>query len=192
MRLAIYARVSTSHHNQTPDNQLIPLREYTKARGFEHYKEYVDITSGTKEKRPALDELLADAKKRKFDAVLVWKLDRLGRSLKHLITLIDEFQALSVQFISYTEGMDTTTPAGKLLFSVVGAIAAFERDLIRERVKAGLHRARSQGKRLGRPASIINLQSLEYLKNSKKNYTKMSKETGISRTTLWRRLQLFA
>ena len=113
MKIALYARISTAHNGQDPETQLLPLREYAKARSFEVYREYVDIVSGVKEKRPALDELLQDAKKRKFDALVVWKLDRLGRSLKHLITLIEELNALNIEFISHTEGMDTTTPAGQ-------------------------------------------------------------------------------
>lgn len=165
MKIALYARCSTANNGQDPETQLLPLREYAKARGFEIYREYVDIASGVKEKRPQLDTLLQDAKKRKYDALVVWKLDRLGRSLKHLISLIEELNALGIQFISYTEGMDTTTPSGKLLFNVIGSIAAFERDLIRERVKAGLQRAKAQGKTLGRP----------------------QKTQGFSRTTQWRR-----
>lgn len=165
MKIALYARISTAHNGQNPETQLQPLREYAKARGFEIYREYVDITSGVKESRSQLDSLIKDAKKRKFGAVVVWKLDRLGRSLKHLISLLEEFNVLGVQFISYSESMDTTTPAGKLLFNVIGAIAGFERDLIRERVKAGLQRVKAQGKRLGRPKANGHL----------------------SRTTLWRR-----
>jgi DNA invertase Pin-like site-specific DNA recombinase len=165
MKIAIYARVSTSTHGQDPETQLIPLRTYIRNRGFETFSEYIDVASGVKEKRPSLDQLLIDAKQRKFDAVLVWKLDRLGRSLKHLITLIDEFQALGIQFISYTEGMDTTTPAGKLLFNVIGAIAGFERDLIKERVKAGLYRAKMDGRILGRPKHTIDSCLLVELRN---------------------------
>lgn len=165
MNIALYARVSTSNKNQDPDTQLIPLRVYCKRRDFNIVEEFIDFTSGVKENRIQLKNLMSKAKKRKFDAIIVWKLDRLGRSLKHLITLIDEFDSLGIQFISYTEGMDTTTPTGKLLFNVVGAIAGFERDLIRERVKAGLEKAKLKGKKLGRPKKTNNL----------------------SRTTLWRR-----
>ena len=149
LRAAIYARVST--HDQNPDNQLEELRRFAAARGWDA-KEYVDHgVSGAKERRPALDVLVADAKRRRFDAIVVWRLDRLGRNLKHLITLLDEMTALGIAFVSLAEGIDATTPAGKLQLHILGAIAEFERGRIQERVKAGLARARAQGKRLGRP-----------------------------------------
>ena len=149
MRAAVYARVSTL--DQEPENQLAELRRYCEARGWTAV-EYVDRgVSGSKDRRPALDELLKDAKRRKFDVLVCWRLDRLGRNLKHLITLLDELQALGVAFVSLAEGIDATTPAGKLQMHILGAIAEFERGRIRERVVAGLHRARTQGKRLGRP-----------------------------------------
>jgi DNA invertase Pin-like site-specific DNA recombinase len=149
MRAAIYARVST--FDQEPENQLVELRRYSVARGWE-VKEYVDHgISGAKERRPALDALLVDAKRRRFDVVVVWRLDRLGRNLRHLIILLEELQALGIAFVSLGEGIDATTPAGKLQMHILGAIAEFERSRIAERVKAGLQRARAQGKRLGRP-----------------------------------------
>ncbi len=149
MRAAIYARVSTL--DQEPENQLQELRRYVEARGWVA-AEYVDRgVSGAKDRRPALDQLLTDAKRRRIDVVVCWRLDRLGRSLKHLITLLDEFQSLGVAFVSLAEGIDAATPAGKLQMHILGAIAEFERERIRERVLAGLARARTQGKRLGRP-----------------------------------------
>lgn len=149
MRAAIYARVST--FDQQPENQLAELRRFTAARGWQA-REFVDHgVSGAKERRPALDELVRDAKRRKFDAVVVWRLDRLGRNLKHLITLIDEMQALGIAFVSLGEGIDATTPAGKLQLHILAAIAEFERARIQERVRAGLARAKAQGKKLGRP-----------------------------------------
>jgi DNA invertase Pin-like site-specific DNA recombinase len=141
--------VSTAE--QEPENQLLELRRYIDARGWSA-AEYVDLgVSGTKDKRPALDGLLRDAKRRRFDVLVCWRLDRLGRNLKHLITLLEELQALGVAFVSLTEGIDATTPAGRLQLHILGAIAEFERERIRERVLAGLQRARAQGKRLGRP-----------------------------------------
>lgn len=149
MRGAIYARVSTL--DQEPENQLQELRRYVEARGWPAV-EYVDRgVSGSTDRRPALDQLLADAKRRRIDVVVCWRLDRLGRSLKHLITLLDELQSLGVAFVSLAEGIDATTPAGKLQMHILGAIAEFERERIRERVLAGLQRARTQGKCLGRP-----------------------------------------
>src|SRR5437868_1513271 len=149
MRAALYARVSTTE--QTADNQLIELRRYVEARGWRAV-EFVDRgVSGSKDRRPALDALLKDAKRRRFDVLVCWRLDRLGRNLKHLITLLDELQAVGVAFASLAEGIDATTPAGKLQMHILGAIAEFERERIRERVLAGLRRARTQCTRLGRP-----------------------------------------
>lgn len=150
MRCALYARVSTCQ--QEPENQLQELQRYVAARGWEDPVVYADRgVSGAKESRPALNQLLSDAKRRKIDIVVCWRLDRLGRSLRHLILLLDELTALGVGFVSLGEGIDTSTPAGRLQLHVLGAIAEFERERIRERVRAGLARARAQGKRLGRP-----------------------------------------
>ena len=149
LRAAVYARVSTL--DQEPENQLDELRRYVTARGWSGV-EYVDQgVSGAKERRPALDQVIQDARRRKFDVLVVWRLDRLGRNLKHLVTLLDELQALGVAFVSLGEGLDCTTPAGRLQLHVLAALAEFERARIAERVQAGLARARKQGKRLGRP-----------------------------------------
>src|SRR5438874_3366493 len=153
MRAAIYARVSTV--DQEPENQLIELKRYCEARAW-GFREYVDRgVSGSKDRRPALDQLVADAKRRKFDVLVCWRLDRLGRNLKHLITLLDELQALRVSFVSLAEGIDATTPAGKLQMHILGAIAEFERARITERVRAGLARVRAAGGRLGRPRASL-------------------------------------
>jgi DNA invertase Pin-like site-specific DNA recombinase len=152
MKAAIYARVST--FDQEPENQLGELRRYVEARGWVA-TEYADRgVSGAKDRRPALDQLLAAARRRRVDVVVCWRLDRLGRNLRHLITLLEELQALGVAFVSLAEGIDATTPAGKLQMHILGAIAEFERARIAERVKAGLERARAQGKRLGRPRKV--------------------------------------
>jgi DNA invertase Pin-like site-specific DNA recombinase len=149
MKAALYVRVSTV--DQHCENQLADLNGYVAARGWEPHV-YTDRgVSGAKAGRPALNHLLRDAKRRKIDVLVVWRLDRLGRSLRHLILLLDELAAVGVGFVSLNEGIDTSTPAGRLQLHVLGAIAEFERDRIRERVRAGLARARAQGKRLGRP-----------------------------------------
>jgi DNA invertase Pin-like site-specific DNA recombinase len=148
-RVGIYARVSTS--DQTPDNQRLPLQAFAAARGWTA-TEYIDHgISGAKEKRPQLDALLADVRRRKIDLVLVTKLDRLARSVHHLVALGRELEALGVDLVVLDQAIDTTTPTGRLLFHVLAAIAQFERELIRERVLAGLKRAKAQGRRLGRP-----------------------------------------
>jgi DNA invertase Pin-like site-specific DNA recombinase len=154
MRAAIYARVSTL--DQEPENQLRDLRDYCTRRGWEA-KEYVDRgVSGAKEKRPALDQLLKDAKRRRFDVLVVWRLDRLGRNLRHLILLLDELQALGIAFVTLGEGIDTSTPAGRLQLHILSAIAEFERSRIQERVRAGLARVKAQGRRLGRPEVVVS------------------------------------
>jgi DNA invertase Pin-like site-specific DNA recombinase len=149
MRAAVYARVST--FEQEPENQLQELRRYVGARGWTG-TEFVDRgVSGSKDKRPALDALLKDAKRRRFDVLVCWRLDRLGRNLRHLVTMLEDLQQLGIAFVSLGEGIDCTTPAGKLQLHILAALAEFERERIRERVMAGLQRARAQGKRLGRP-----------------------------------------
>src|SRR6478672_5536773 len=159
MRCAIYARVST--FDQEPENQLAELRRYVEARGWTA-TEYVDRgVSGARDRRPALDRLVNDATRRRFDVLVCWRLDRLGRNLKHLITLLEELQALGVSFVSLSEGIDATTPAGKLQMHILGAIADFERERIEERVKAGLARAKAQGRRIGRPPHRLTDRDME-------------------------------
>ena len=150
MKAAIYARVSTT--DQTCENQLLELRRYAQARGWAVTREYVDEgVSGAKERRPALDALVKDAKRREVDVLVCWRLDRLGRNLRHLVTLLDDLQGLGLAFVSLGEGIDCTTPAGELQLHILAALAGFERERIREPVMAGLQRARAQGTRLGRP-----------------------------------------
>lgn len=159
MRAALYARVST--FDQQPENQLEELRRFVTARGWEA-KEYVDHgVSGAKTTRPALDAMMADAKRRRFDVLVCWRLDRLGRNLKHLVTMLDEVQALGIAFVSLHEGIDATTPAGRLQLHILAAIAEFERGRIQERVLAGLARARAQGVRLGRRPLHVSADRLD-------------------------------
>lgn len=150
MKVALYVRNSTNEDRQNPETQLRPLRERCEREGWE-YTVFKEFASGAKESRPELDKMLQRIRQREFDAVMVWRLDRLGRSLKHLLQLIEEFKKKDVKFFSLTEGFDTTTPQGELFFSIAGAFAQFERKLIQERVNAGLERAKAEGKILGRP-----------------------------------------
>jgi DNA invertase Pin-like site-specific DNA recombinase len=152
VRVAIYARVSTGEQN--PEPQLRELRDYAERRGFVVHREYVDQASGDVRQRkraPAFEELMTDARQRRFDCVLVWKYDRFARSLGALVAALQEFRDLGVDFISHTQAIDTTTPMGRLFFHVIGSFAEFERDVIVERVRAGLANARAKGRRLGRP-----------------------------------------
>jgi DNA invertase Pin-like site-specific DNA recombinase len=151
VRAALYARCSTHDKGQDPQLQLAPLREYCERRDFIITGEYVDNgISGTKDRRPQLDRLLNAARKRQVDLILVWKLDRFGRSLKQLVMALDELSTLGIGFISYQDNLDLTTPQGRLMFHIIGAMAEFEQALIRERVKAGIENARRKGKKLGR------------------------------------------
>jgi DNA invertase Pin-like site-specific DNA recombinase len=163
MRIGIYARVSTK--DQSCDLQLRDLQAYCAARGFTVTREYIDLGhSGATDSRPELDELMADARKRKFDSILVWRFDRFARSTKHLLLALEEFRSLGIQFVSYQENIDTTSPLGQALFTIVSAVAQLERDLIRERVCAGIRNARACGKELGRPRRIVDHDRLVRLK----------------------------
>lgn len=136
MRVAIYTRVSTE--DQNADHQERALKDFCTNRGFEVVKVYSDVISGSKSNRPALNEMMIDAYNKHFESVIIWKLDRLGRSLSHLLDIVHKFELWGVNLICTTQAIDTTTPNGKLLFHIFGAVAEFERDLIRERTKAGL------------------------------------------------------
>jgi len=166
-RAGLYLRVSTG--SQDTKAQEGALREYAANRGWTIVNVYADKISGTVSSRPALDELMADCRKRKLDVVLVWKFDRFARSLRHLVTGLEEFKRLGIDFISATEGVDTTLPSGELVFQIFGAIAQFERTLICERVKAGLNEARRKGTRLGRrPSRILTESEIAKLRSGRR------------------------
>jgi DNA invertase Pin-like site-specific DNA recombinase len=186
VRVAIYARVSTT--DQTCENQLLELRRHVGARGWEVYREFVDHgVSGAKERRPALDELLRDAKRRRFDVLAVWSLDRLGRSLRHLIAILDDLQALGIAFVSLREGLDLSTPSGRLQWQIIGAISEFERSRISERVRSGLSRARREGKRLGRPKAAVPIERVTSVAHL--SVEAAASALGVSESTMrrWRR-----
>jgi len=188
IRVALYARVSTLNHNQDPELQLAELREYCARRGWLIVAEYVDKgVSGSKERRPQLDRLITGAKARKFDMVMVWKLDRFARSLKHLVNALAEFEALGVAFVSLRDNLDLSTPSGRLMFQIIGAMAEFERALIQERVQAGLRNARAKGKVLGRPKRIVNVEKISQLRATGVSWRAISERLGVSTTTLLRR-----
>lgn len=187
MRAALYARVSTS--DQTAENQLLEVRGYVAARGWLAV-EYVDeAVSGACEARPALDRLVKDARRRKVDVVVCWRLDRLGRNLRHLVTLLDELQELGVAFVSLAEGIDATTPAGKLQMHILGAIAEFERARIAERVRAGLARARANGTRLGRPKGEVPLGRLAAVAHLSNREAADALGVSLATAKRWRQAQ---
>ena len=185
-RVGIYARVSTNR--QCPESQLLPLREYATARGFEIVSEYVDVISGSKDSRPELARLMADAAKRRLDAVAVWKFDRFARSTRHLVTALEQFNALGVDFISLSESIDTSTPMGKMVFTVLAAVAELELSLIRERVVMGLERAKAQGKQLGRPMIEANEEQLLTLSGQGLSSRQIAEQLNLSPSTVLRRL----
>jgi DNA invertase Pin-like site-specific DNA recombinase len=186
-RVALYARVSTSNGHQDPEMQLAELREYADRRGWDIVGEYTDQgVSGSKESRPELNRLMADAHRRCFDAVLVWKIDRFGRSLKHLVNALADLGAYGVAFISLRDNLDLSTPSGRLMFQIIGAMAEFERALIQERVKAGLRNAQAKGKRLGRPRRVVDVSRIAALRASGASWRAIARELGVGLATLHR------
>ncbi len=187
MRAAIYARVSTANNGQDPRVQTREMQEYCPRRGWTIVDEYVDVgISGTKEKRPELDRLLADAHRRRFDVVVVWRFDRFARSVSHLLRALETFQALGIEFVSLSEQLDTSTPTGKMVFTVLGAVAELERSLIVERVKAGLRNARAKGKRLGRPSKAVDASTVARLRGQGVTWRAIAEQLGVGVGTLYR------
>ena len=183
-RVAIYARVSTANNGQDPTMQTRELHEYCIRRGWRVLGEYVDVgISGAKERRQELDRLMADAHRRRFDAVVVWKFDRFARSVSHLLRALETFKALGVEFVSLSEQVDTSTPTGKMVFTVLGAVAELERSLIAERVRAGLRNARAKGKRLGRPRVVVDAARIASLRAQGRSWAEISTQTGTSKGT---------
>jgi DNA invertase Pin-like site-specific DNA recombinase len=188
MRIVIYARVSTK--DQSCDLQLRDLRTYCAARGFSLEREYVDVgESGAKDSRPQLNELMAAARKRHFDAVIVWRFDRFARSTKHLLLALEEFRSLGIQFISYQENIDTSSPLGQALFTIVSAVAQLERDLIRERVSAGIRNARASGKQLGRPRRVVSHDEVRRLRAGGASLRQIAQKLGVGYGTVRLRLR---
>ena len=183
MKIAIYARVST-HNGQDPEMQLRELREYCQRRKWDITREYVDIgISGRKEKRPELDQLLHDAHRRYFDAVVVWRFDRFARSVSHLLKALETFRALGIEFVSLSEQVDTSTPTGKMIFTVLGAVAELERSLIVERVCAGLRNARAKGKKLGRPRKLTKPELIKPMRSQGASWRAIGRAIGVSPAT---------
>ena len=188
MKVALYARISTTNHGQDVNLQLRELREYCERRSLEIIGEYTESASGAKDSRPELNRLMIDAKHRRFDAICVWKLDRFGRSVRHLVNALADLESLGVSFISLKDNLDLSTPSGRLMFQIVGAMAEFERALIQERVRAGLRNARAKGKRLGRPRVALDARRIAALRNSGASWATICRETGLSRGTAQRAL----
>lgn len=185
-RVAIYARVSTTNHGQDVTLQTRELPQFAEARGWQIAREYIDEgVSGSKDSRPELNRLMADAHRRHFDAVVVWKFDRFARSVSHLLRALETFKALGIQFVSLSEQVDTSTPTGKMVFTVLGAVAELERSLIAERVRAGLRNAKAKGKRLGRPRVVVDTARIASLRASGASWPQIARELGVSVGTVY-------
>ena len=181
-RVAIYVRVSTTDKGQDVQTQLLPLQQYTTARQWSVFAIYEEKMSGAKEDRPELQKLMAAAQKRKFDIVLVFRFDRFARSSKQLINALDFFQTVGIDFVSYQENVDTTTPAGKMMFTMISAFAEFERSIIQERVRAGLQKAKAQGKKLGRPKVKVDEDRIRELRKQGHSVREVARMMGVSKT----------
>ena len=179
MKAVIYARVSTV--DQTTENQTLELQKVAKRNGWTVEAVFEDQISGAKKNRPALQRLLQGVVRKEFDVVMVWDVSRLGRSLKHLVGLLEDFHAKGVNLYFHQQGIDTTTPSGKMMFQMCGVFAEFERSILQERVKAGLARAKASGKRLGRPSvPPITVKKIQTLRASGLSYRAIAKKTGVS------------
>jgi DNA invertase Pin-like site-specific DNA recombinase len=177
-------RVSTRGHGQNLDTQAVPLRQYAERRGFDVVEYRDEGVSGSKDRRPALDKLMKDARARKVDIVLVFKFDRFGRSTQQLVRSLEEFRALGIEFISLTDSVDTSTPAGKAMFGMLAVFAEFERNLIVERVNAGLDRARRQGKQLGRSRVNVDREKIHELRQAGDSIRTIAAKLGLTRCTV--------
>ena len=186
-RAALYLRVSTV--DQHPESQLHDLRGLAAQRGFEIVQEYTDRISGVKAKRPGLDELMADARRGKFDVLLIWAFDRLARSVRHFLEVLDELNRLEIEFVSFRENVDTGGPLGRAMIIIIGAISELERNLIVERVRAGMRRARLEGRRLGRPPINVNRDDLLRDRARGQSLTQLAKAYSISRASVVRLLK---
>jgi DNA invertase Pin-like site-specific DNA recombinase len=186
LRIALYARVSTADKGQDPEMQLSELREYAERRGLVVHGEFVDRVTGSRESRPALDQLMADASLRKFDVLAVWKIDRLGRSLKHLVVTLAELDSLGVAFVSLKDNLDLSTPSGRLMFQIIGAMGEFEKSLIQERVRAGLKHAKAKGKRLGRPKKSVDSVKVLALRSAGHSWREVAEKIGAGIGTVYR------
>jgi DNA invertase Pin-like site-specific DNA recombinase len=190
VRAALYARVSTAGQGQDIGLQLDELRQVATQRGWRIHGEYADEgISGSQDSRPELDRLMADARGGRLDLVVVWKFDRFARSTRHLLMALEEFRLLGVDFVSLREQIDTSTPMGRAVFTIIAAVAELERELIRERVVAGVRRAQAAGKHCGRPRVEMDLRPAAALLKEGRSLKETARILGVSRNTLRRRLR---
>jgi DNA invertase Pin-like site-specific DNA recombinase len=184
MKACLYGRVSTSDKGQDVNMQVREFQEFCVRRQWEVVDEYIDAgVSGSKDSRPELNRLMADAKRRKFDAVIVYRFDRFARSTRHLVNALAEFQSLGIEFISMHEGIDTSTPNGRLVFGIFASISEFERELLRSRVRSGIAHARAKGRQFGRPRVSVNSATVAALRAQGASWSAICEKTGLSAGT---------
>lgn len=186
-RAALYLRVSTV--DQHPETQLLDLRQLAAQRGFEIVTEYTDRISGAKARRPGLDQLMKDARRGRFDVVLVWACDRIARSTRHFLEVLDELNRLNIEFVSFREQIDSGGPLGRAIVVIIGAVAELERNLIVERVRAGMRRARLEGRSIGRPSLEIDRAAILRDRQLGSSLGQLAKAYSVSRATVYRVLQ---
>jgi DNA invertase Pin-like site-specific DNA recombinase len=191
MKTALYARVSTQNHHQDPQLQITPMREFCSRTDREVVEVYVDHgISGSKESRPELNRLMADAAQGKFESVVVWKFDRFARSAQHLLKALEMFQSHGISFASVTESVDTTTPMGRMVFTILGAVAEMERSLTVERIKAGMRNAKTKGSKIGRPAKpVFDIQEVRNRILLGEQRQHIAAELGVSPALITKRLK---
>ena len=183
-KVAIYARVSTTDKGQSTEVQTLPLIEFVQNRGWQIYNIFEDEVSGAKESRPALNQLMQEARRKRFDVCLVARFDRFARSTKQLLSALETFGALGIDFVSYNENIDTSLPAGKVLFTMIAAFSEMERSLISERVKAGLEKAKANGVTLGRPRANVDIEKVKSLKAQGYSIRKIASTLQIPKSTI--------
>jgi DNA invertase Pin-like site-specific DNA recombinase len=183
-RAVLYMRVSTL--DQHPETQMHDLHEMAKQRGYRIVEEFIDTISGTKARRPGLDAMMRDARRGQFDVVLVWASDRIARSVKHFLEVLDELNRLNVEFISFREQIDTGGPLGRAVVVIIGAIAELERSLIVERVRAGMRRAKFEGRHIGRKALVLDRAAIHRDRQQGHSLGQLAKNYLVSRTTIHR------
>jgi DNA invertase Pin-like site-specific DNA recombinase len=186
-RAALYLRVSTV--DQHPETQLLDLRQMAAQRGYEIVQEYTDRISGVKARRPGLDQMMADARRGRFDVVLVWASDRIARSVKHFLEVLDELDRINIEFVSFREQIDTGGPLGRAIVIIIGAIAELERNLIIERVRAGMRRARLDGTHIGRQPLTLDREAIRSDRCRGQSIRQIAKSHSISTATVQRVLR---
>jgi DNA invertase Pin-like site-specific DNA recombinase len=191
MRVALYARVSRHDKDQNPENQLLRLREFVSQQDWQIYKIYIDYASGAKTSRPELDQMLRDAKARRFDAIVVQRVDRLARSTQHLLDILQNMRERGIEVICTDQDVDTTTSQGKFIYTILGAVSEIELNLIRERTMDGLARARAEGKRLGRPPSPVITERIIELKREGYSLREIGGTVGLSHQAVKQRLRRY-